>query len=111
MFAQYYHKFCPEVEVITIIDKENFPYGDRSEDEILVLTDKAIRHYVGRIDAIVLACNTATATAIDKLRIKYPKQIFVGFEPMLKTAASLTKTNEVMILATSATKNTKRYKK
>lgn len=110
LFTQYYQRFNPKAEVLTVIDKDNSPYGGKNEDEIFELTDRAIRKHVGKVDIIVLACNTATAVAIDKLRSKYPKQVFIGFEPMLKTAAKLTETGKVMVLATNATKNAKRYK-
>lgn len=111
LFSIYFSNLYPEVEVRTAIDSENSPYGDKSEDDIFALTDKMVNNYVGKVDAIVLACNTATAVAIDKLRLKYPKQVFIGFEPMIKTASMLTETGKIMVLATSATKKSDRYKR
>jgi len=83
-------------------DSVHLPYGDRSQNEIIALTDRAIQPLLG-CDVIVIACNTATTTAISRLRELHPDVRFVGFEPMVKTAAELTKSNAIAILATPAT--------
>mgnify|MGYP001795885781 CR=1 FL=1 len=58
---------------------------------------------------IVVACNTATAAAIDQLRASYPDVPFVGMEPALKPAAQLTKSGKVGVLATAGTFKSQRY--
>jgi len=60
---------------------------------------------------IVIACNTATAVAIDALRRKYPAQPFIGIEPMIKPAAGLTKSKVIAVCATPATLASERYKR
>ena len=52
---------------------------------------------------IVVACNTATAAAIDYLRAKHPEVPFVGLEPAVKPAALRSKTGVVGVLATAGT--------
>jgi glutamate racemase len=111
LFAEYFSVSYPDIEVEVVIDGKNSPYGDKTESEIFDLTEAAIADYIDSAEVIVLACNTATAVAIDKLREKYPSQIFIGFEPMIKTGAKLTKTGKIMVLATGATKKTNRYKR
>ncbi|GHU08179.1 glutamate racemase [Alphaproteobacteria bacterium] len=110
LFAEYFQLNYPDVAVEVVIDDENAPYGDKSNSDIFYLTEATIGKYIGKVDAIVLACNTATAVAIDRLRAKYPSQIFIGFEPMIKTGAKLTQTGKIAVLATSATKKSDRYK-
>jgi len=110
LFADYLSKY-PGMEIETVIDTDNSPYGTKSKDEIVALTEAAVGDYIDRADAIILACNTATAVAIDELRDRYPDQVFIGFEPMIKTAAELSKTGKVMVLATRATKEADRYKR
>jgi glutamate racemase len=74
------------------------------------LSDAAIQPLLSlNCDVIVIACNTATAIAIKTLRTKYPNQRFVGIEPMIKTAAKLSKTRTVAVCATPATLNSQRY--
>ena len=51
----------------------------------------------------MIACNTATAAAIDILRVNHPKQKFIGLEPMVKPAPSMSKTGMIAICATPTT--------
>jgi glutamate racemase len=98
----------PQTDIMTVNDHEHVPYGSRSETEITSLTDAAIQPLLGR-DVIVIACNTATAVAIDWLRERYPNQLFVGLEPMVKPAVHMTQTGVVTICATPATLGSARY--
>lgn len=98
--------------IVTVNDRKNVPYGSRPAEEIIRLTDAALQPLLtGQFDYIVIACNTATAVAIEWLRRNYPSQIFIGLEPMVKPAAEQTKTGAIAILATPATLSSDRYKK
>lgn len=100
----------PAAEITVVNDKINVPYGNKPADEIVRLTDIAIQPLItAGCDIIVLACNTATALAIETLRIRYPLQKFIGIEPMIKTAAALTKTKTIAVCATPATLASTRY--
>jgi len=101
----------PDATIITVNDHKNVPYGSKTPEEIIQLTDVAIRPLrADGCDIIVLACNTATAVAIETLRKRYPEQLFIGIEPMIKTAASFTKTETIAVCATPATLISERYK-
>lgn len=100
----------PEASIITVNDRQNVPYGNKTQDEVIHLTNAALQPLLSeRCDVIILACNTATALAIDWLRNQYPQQLFIGIEPMIKTAAELTKTNSIAVCATPATLKSDRY--
>jgi glutamate racemase len=100
----------PKAEITTVNDHKHVPYGNKTADEIIKLTDDAIRPLLEMgCDIIVIACNTATALAINTLRQKYPNQKFVGIEPMIKTAAQLTKTGIIAVCATPATLGSQKY--
>lgn len=102
----------PAAVVLSVNDRVNVPYGDKAAARIIELTDAAIQPLLASMcDVIILACNTATAVAIDTLRVKYPAQKFIGIEPMIKTAALLTKRQTVAVCATAATLSSDRYKK
>ena len=110
--AQALHKEFPHADIMTVSDREHVPYGVRPTEEIISLTDAAITPLLASgCDIIVLACNTATAAAIDVLRERYPTQPFIGLEPMVKPAAALTKTGVIAILATPTTLGSERYLK
>ena len=59
---------------------------------------------------VVVACNTATAAAIDVLRAENPKVPFIGIEPAVKPAALRSKTGVVGVLATAGTFDGRLYK-
>ena len=96
--------------IMTVNDRKNVPYGSRKAEEIIRLTNTAIQPLLlGNYDYIVIACNTATAVAIEWLRATYPSQVFIGLEPMVKPAALLTHSKVVAICATPATLASDRY--
>ncbi len=103
-------KEFPHADIMTVSDREHMPYGNRDAKEIIELTEKSITPFIqSGCDVIVLACNTATAAAIDVLRERHPTQPFIGLEPMIKPAAALTKTGVIAVLATPATLGSERY--
>lgn len=107
--AESLRQHFPDAIITAIDDHEHLPYGDKTSDEIRALTDTAIQPLIGN-DIIVIACNSATAAAIDWLRAKYPTQKFVGIEPMIKPAAAATKAGIIAVCATPATLTSERYR-
>ena len=87
-----------------ISDARNCPYGGRPREEILSLARRHVRALLSRgAKLVVVACNTATAAAIDDLRAEWPEVPFVGLEPAVKPAALRSKTGVVGVLATKGT--------
>ena len=100
----------PNAEILTVNDREHMPYGSKTHEEVITLTEAAIQPLLqSNCDIIILACNTATAQAIDELRTWYPDQKFIGIEPMVKTAAALTQSNKIVVCATPSTLASDRY--
>ena len=85
-------------------DSANAPYGTRSTEEIRALTLAAAQRLMDRgLKALVVACNTATAAAIEELRKAYPDMIVIGIEPALKPACDRFPGETVGVMATPAT--------
>ena len=102
--------YFPTAHVAAVNDRGNIPYGDKSPAQVRRLTEAAIRPLLdGSYDIIVLACNTATAFAIEYLRANYPHQQFIGLEPMIKPAAELTQSGTIAVCATPGTLASTRY--
>jgi glutamate racemase len=59
---------------------------------------------------VVVACNTASAAALEHLRKTFPDTSFVGMEPAVKPALERTKTKKIAVLATRGTFNGKLYR-
>jgi glutamate racemase len=95
--------FLPHEDLIYCADSNHAPYGNKSPDFIrersLYLSQFLIEQGA---KAIVVACNTATAAAIEHLRASFPIPI-IGMEPAVKPAAAATKTGVIGVLATSGT--------
>lgn len=91
----------PEESLVYLGDGKNCPYGARPADEICRLADEAVGRLVGAgCKMVVVACNTATAAAIDFLRRKYRQMPIVGMEPAVKPACLNTRSGVVGVLAT-----------
>ncbi|MEE1099000.1 MAG: glutamate racemase [Alistipes sp.] len=92
----------PEESLLYLGDGENCPYGNRSNEEIREFADRAVERLLDEgCKLIVVACNTATAAAIDFLREKYRGVPIVGMEPAIKPACLNTVSGVVGVLATS----------
>ena len=99
-----FKKLCPRESTVYIADSRNCPYGNKPAAEIVKLAVANTRRLLGRgCKMIVVACNTATAAAIDTLRAKWPDVPFIGIEPAVKPAALKSKTGVVGVLATAGT--------
>jgi glutamate racemase len=103
-------KIFPD-EVFTVVnDRDNLPYGGKTRDEIVSLTEAAIQSLIKSADVIIIACNTATAAAIGTLRSKYPNTPFIGFEPAIKPAGKNSEVDQIMVLATPFTLSSEKYR-
>ena len=99
-----FKKLCPRESTVYIADSKHCPYGNKPADEIVRLAERHTRRLLTRgCKMIVVACNTATAAAIDTLRAEWPDVPFIGIEPAVKPAALRSKTGVVGVLATAGT--------
>lgn len=93
----------PEERLIYLADSGHAPYGDREADFILDRATRITEHLLaGGVKAIVVACNTASVVAIEKIRSWCPVPV-VAMEPAIKPASQNTRTGVVGVLATSRT--------
>jgi len=94
----------PEESVVFFADQAHVPYGSRPVGEVQGFSKEISRFLLLQgAKIIVVACNTASAAALQFLRHTYPEVHFVGMEPAVKPAAEHTKTGVVGVLATPAT--------
>lgn len=93
-----------------VADSAFAPYGERSDAEILDRCLRITEHLLALgARVIVVACNTATAVAIDALRARHPTVRFVGIEPGVRPAVSASRTRRIGVMATSATLRSERF--
>ena len=98
-------------DIFYIADTKNTPYGEKTPEQILQYSLDITKYFMEtrQIDALIVACNTATSAAIKTLREKYPQLIIVGTEPGIKPAIELTHTYNIGVLATPATLKSDKY--
>jgi glutamate racemase len=91
--------------VIYAADRANFPYGAKNSDTL----KKILAALVRDLDALfrprlaVLACNTASVTALDFLRENFPGIQWVGTVPAVKPAVNASRKRHVGVLGTART--------
>lgn len=105
-------QLCPDEDTRYYADTMNLPYGNKTAGEVRLLSEIAARHLIEDegCKMVVVACNTATAAAIDHLRATWPNVPFVGVEPAVKPAALNSKSGIVGVLATQGTFNGRLYR-
>ena len=100
----------PCENLVYVADAARVPYGQKTPEQI---RDRAMAiggFLVGQgAKVIVVACNTATAAAIDVLRARLAVP-FVGVEPAIKPARAATRSGVVGVLATPSTLASERYR-
>lgn len=94
----------PGADLVYLADQAHNPYGERSLDDVRALAGRAAAHLIARgASTVVVACNTASAAALRRLREAHPSVPFVGMEPAVKPAAAATRSGVVGVLATPTT--------
>ncbi len=84
-------------------DSINAPYGIKDQNDIIDLTDEAVKGLIDRgAKVVVIACNTATSASINYLRDKYSVPI-IGMEPAIKPAMKENNGGHIFVMATPMT--------
>lgn len=97
-------EFMPYENFMYFGDSANAPYGEKTREEIRRLTMDNVAVLLEQgCKTIVVACNTATAAAIDQLREKYPDIPMIGLEPALKPAVLHKENSRIIVMATPFT--------
>jgi glutamate racemase len=97
------HALLPHEQLIYVADSQYAPYGNKTAEEITARCIEIADFLMTKqVKAIVVACNTATAAAIDTMRATYAIPI-IGMEPAVKPAAAATKNGVIGVLATVGT--------
>ena len=103
------YRLLPDEEYLFFSDNANCPYGNKPvsfiQNRCQTITDFLLNKGA---DIIVVACNTATAAAINVLRERY-KIKFIAMEPAVKPAAMSSVTGVIGIMATAGTLHGSKY--
>jgi glutamate racemase len=96
-------QLLPAENLIYVADTAHAPYGPKGADFIRARSEYMLQFFLQRgVKAVVVACNTATTTAIAALRAQHALPI-IGVEPAVKPAAALSRSGVIGVLATQGT--------
>lgn len=101
----------PKARFCYVADFAYMPYGSRTaaqiEARVLAIADALVSQGARML---VVACNTATVTAITALRARHPQIPVVGVEPGVKPAAQATRSGRIAVLVTESTARSERLR-
>ncbi|MDR0270593.1 MAG: glutamate racemase [Paenibacillus sp.] len=94
----------PREKIIYFGDTARTPYGPRSSEEVRKFTEQIV-DFLCQFNpkAIVIACNTATAAALDYISAKVPIPVIGVIHPGARAAISATKTGNIGVIGTIGT--------
>ena len=102
----------PHAELLYAADTAFAPYGDRTEEFLCDRSERIARFLCDQgAQMIVVACNTATAAAVARLRAGSPTLPLVGVEPGVKPAVALSTAHRIGVLATTRTLASEKFRK
>lgn len=102
-------RVCENTDFFYYGDNGNAPYGSKEEEEIFSFTHAAVRRFAMLgTDAVLLACNTATAVCAERFRREFEFPI-IGMEPAVKLAGMHCK--NALVLSTPKTAESARLRK
>jgi glutamate racemase len=106
------NSLMPNEQIIYLADSKHAPYGNKLPDKIIELSFKNTHYLLEKgVKLIIVACNTATTNAIDKLRSTFPEIPFIGIEPAIKPAALSSVNKRIGVLATKGTLSSELFAK
>lgn len=104
-------KLLPNENYIYYGDSKNAPYGVKTPEQIKNLSINVANILIDKgVKAIVVACNTATAAAIETLRTQFKDIPVIGIEPAIKPAVSVNSGGKVVVMATPMTLAQNKFK-
>ncbi|NBW23850.1 MAG: glutamate racemase [Betaproteobacteria bacterium] len=103
----------PQENFVYLSDAAHAPYGERTDDYLTARALRVADYLIGQrgVKSLVVACNTATAAAIEEMRARWPALPIVGIEPALKPAAAASQTKRVGVMATRSTLQSAKFNK
>ncbi len=102
----------PNEDIVYFGDTARVPYGSKSKDNIIRYSRQIIHFLKTKgVKAIVIACNTASALALDTVKDEFDIPIIGVVEPGARAALAVTQTKKIGVIGTEATVRSSMYEK
>lgn len=103
-------EYIPEADYIYYADNLHVPYGTKPKEEVYGYVKEVVDFLIKEgVNVIVIACNTATCIAVQKLR-EQTRIPIIGMEPAVKLALDDNKEGKILVTATPLALTTDKYK-
>ncbi len=100
----------PNENIIYFGDSARVPYGNKSPETVIAYTEQIVNFLLSKdVKAILIACNTVSAVALEVVRHKIPVPVIGVLKPGARTAAEVTRNRKIGVIATRATINSGLY--
>jgi len=100
----------PKEDIVYFGDTARVPYGSKSKDNIIRYSRQIINFLKTKnVKAIVIACNTASALALDTVKEEFDIPIIGVVEPGARAALAVTQTKKIGVIGTEATVRSSMY--
>lgn len=105
-------RHLPNENIVYFGDTARVPYGSKSKDNIIRYSRQIINFLMTKdVKAIVIACNTASAQALDVVQKEYPIPIIGVVEPGARAALDVTEAKKIGVIGTEGTVRSGMYEK
>ncbi len=102
----------PAEHMVYVGDTARYPYGPRSVAELRAFSEQIVDHLLGfGVKLVVVACNSATAAALDDLRARHDIPIIGVVAPGVRAAMAVSRTKRVGVIGTAMTESSKVYQR
>lgn len=102
----------PNEDIVYFGDTARVPYGSKSKDNIIRYSRQIIHFLQTKgVKAIVIACNTASALALETVKDEFDIPIIGVVEPGARAALAVTETKKIGVIGTEATVRSAMYEK
>ncbi|MBT2688134.1 glutamate racemase [Bacillus sp. ISL-47] len=102
----------PNEDIVYLGDTARCPYGPRSGDEVKAFTWQMTQYLLGKnIKMLVIACNTATAVALEEIRRELSIPVIGVIFPGARSAIKVTQNNTIGVIGTEGTVKSRAYEK
>ena len=100
----------PQADYLYLGDTARLPYGAKSKETVARYAVSSARFLVEQgAEFLVIACNTASALALDAIRAAVPVPVLGVIETGVGNAGAVSKTRDVLVIATAATVESHAY--
>lgn len=104
-----FRKILPGEDCVYFGDTKNMPYGEKSKEQLIEYSKAAFEFFESKnVKAVVMACNTTSATVYDVLKDEYSFKLYPIIQSVTKILAELP-VSSLGVFATQATVNSHAY--